>query len=290
MDELQDQGGDWTEGEVNLIVEDYFQMLELERAGIPYNKAERLRQLQPKLRGRSKGSIEFKRANISAALDELGYGYIDGYKPRYNRQTLLILAVDDYLQRNLSPAPKTKSSTPTLLVDQQQKKIIDFAKIVVVPKPRAVKSNLASSPKTSYGTARNVDWASVAEINREKGQKGEELVLAYERYRLAKAERKDLADQVIWASKDEGDGLGYDIRSFETDGNIRHIEVKSTTGGAQTPIYFTENERMFAFENRNTFYLYRVFHLETDPKITIHQGSYESFVDLAPAMYQGHFT
>lgn len=290
MDEQSGQGGDWTEEEVNLIVEDYFQMLELERAGIPYNKAKRLRELQPKLRSRSKGSIEFKRANISAALDELGYGYINGYKPRYNRQTLLILAVDDYLQQNPLSGQKTKSSIPTLVVDQQQKKIIDFAKIVAVPKPDASKSNLASSPKTSYGTARNVDWESIAEMNREKGQKGEELVLAYERYRLANAARKDLADQVIWASKDQGDGLGYDILSFETDGSTRHIEVKSTTGGLQAPIYFTENERLFALENRNTFYLYRVYHLEKDPKITIHQGSYESFVDLAPAVYQGRFT
>lgn len=290
MDQQNDLGGDWTEEEVNLIVEDYFQMFELELAGQPYNKAQRLRELQPKLRGRSKGSIEFKRMNISAALEELGYGYIDGYKPRYNRQIKLILAVDEFLKGNVSIAEKSKAFVPALVVDEARQSIVDLAKIVVVPKEPNASSNVARSPKSSFGQPRMVDWTAVAELNREKGQRGEEIVLAYERFRLSELGRRDLADQVVWASKAEGDGLGYDIRSFETDGTPRHIEVKSTTEGPNAPIYFTENERMFAFENRNTFYLYRVYHLEKDPKITIHQGCYESFVDLTPAMYQGRFS
>lgn len=41
------------------------------------------------LNGRSPGAIEFKHANISAILIEIGFPYLDGYKPRGNYQELL---------------------------------------------------------------------------------------------------------------------------------------------------------------------------------------------------------
>lgn len=74
----------WSRREVEAIVADYFEMLESERRGEPVNKAEHNRDLQAEIR-RSRGSIEFKHANISAALLDLGFPLIiDGYKPRYN--------------------------------------------------------------------------------------------------------------------------------------------------------------------------------------------------------------
>jgi hypothetical protein len=79
---------DWTRDEVELIVAEYFAMLEAELSGQAVNKAERNRRLQKEL-GRSKGSIEFTHANISAVLLNLGdLPYIDGYKPRSNYQQL----------------------------------------------------------------------------------------------------------------------------------------------------------------------------------------------------------
>ncbi|MBK8614733.1 MAG: hypothetical protein IPN85_15005 [Flavobacteriales bacterium] len=36
--------------------------------------------------------------------------------------------------------------------------------------------------------------------------------------RLAAAGRADLAKEVEWVAKTQGDGLGYDIRSFSIDG------------------------------------------------------------------------
>lgn len=65
-------------------------MLKAELSGQTVNKAEHNRGLQERLNARSKGSIEFKHANISAALLALGdLPYIDGYKPRSNYQSLL---------------------------------------------------------------------------------------------------------------------------------------------------------------------------------------------------------
>jgi hypothetical protein len=79
-------GRGWSAFENELIVADYLDMLTKELAGQTFNKAERARMLGPLLNGRSKGSIEFKRANISAVLLELGVLPLKGYKPRFNFQ------------------------------------------------------------------------------------------------------------------------------------------------------------------------------------------------------------
>jgi Domain of unknown function (DUF3883) len=289
MAEQDGTGGDWTEEEVNLIVEDYFQMLQLERKGTSFNKAQRLRELQPKLRGRSKGSIEFKRANVSAALVELGYDYIDGYKPRFNRQALLIMAVDAMLKSDMDFSATIRTGMPVLAVDRARKSIIDFSRIVSPIVANRTSRSTVSSPETRYGKPQVVDWGAVAELNREIGRKGEEIALGYERWRLADAGRKDLADQVVWASAEIGDGLGYDIQSFDLDGRRLHIEVKSTTEGPHSPIFFTENERQAAIKYSHSFLLYRIYHLNKNPQMLIYAGAYENFVHFEPVMYSGRF-
>ena len=90
-------GDDWSREEVEATVGDYFAMLRDELAGLPINKAEHNERLRRLLRSRSKGSVEFKHANISAVLTLHGYPYIDGYKPRFKFQTLLEQVVLEYL-------------------------------------------------------------------------------------------------------------------------------------------------------------------------------------------------
>src|SRR4030095_9374540 len=80
---------DWTRIEVEAIVADYVQMLALELSGQSFNKAEHRRRLGALLENRSEGSIEFKHCNISAAMIDLGFPYLAGYKPRSNYQALL---------------------------------------------------------------------------------------------------------------------------------------------------------------------------------------------------------
>ena len=80
----------WSREENEAIVADYLAMLELELAGIPFNKAERNRQLQKILNHRNNSSVELKHQNISAALITLGYPYVDGYKPRFRRSRMKV--------------------------------------------------------------------------------------------------------------------------------------------------------------------------------------------------------
>src|SRR3569832_796877 len=98
MAEIDPTGSDWSDHEIDLIVADYFDMLQLERLAQPYVKAERNRAMQD-LSGRSRGSIEFKHQNISAVLYKLGLDWILGYKPMANYQKALLGGIERYLDR-----------------------------------------------------------------------------------------------------------------------------------------------------------------------------------------------
>ena len=93
MADQEKEGAPWTDDELDIIVADYFTMLEAERSGQAYVKAQRNRAVRERI-GRSRGSVEFKHQNISAVLLELGMDWIAGYKPAVNYQNALIDAVD----------------------------------------------------------------------------------------------------------------------------------------------------------------------------------------------------
>ena len=55
--------------------------------------------------------------------------------------------------------------------------------------------------------------------------------------------RDDLASRVQWVSQTIGDGLGFDILSFdEADDSRRMLEVKATGLGKFFPFYVIANE------------------------------------------------
>jgi 5-methylcytosine-specific restriction protein A len=75
----------WTDRELTSAIQAYLDMLRAELNGEPYSKAEVNRQLRAgPLATRTKGSIEFRRQNISAALYELKMPWIAGYLPAKN--------------------------------------------------------------------------------------------------------------------------------------------------------------------------------------------------------------
>lgn len=88
----------WSRAEISVLISSYFRMLDSEHQGVPYSKIAENRRVQ-KATGRSKGSIEFKFCNVSAALETLGHQHIRGYLPRRHAQRELHDAVRDYLAR-----------------------------------------------------------------------------------------------------------------------------------------------------------------------------------------------
>ena len=86
-------------------------------------------------------------------------------------------------------------------------------------------------------------------------------------------------------SKSRGDGLGYDMLSFDPTGRERFIEVKTTAFGAATPFYVSRNEVAFSEERAKQFVLARVHEFRTAPKLFELKGAIRTNLRLDPVSY-----
>lgn len=274
---------DWTKKEVNLIVQDYFDMLNDELNSQSYNKAEHRRNLLPLLNERSDGSIEFKHQNISAVLSSMGQPYIKGYKPRMNFQQLLEDQVANYLKKHKLELEKKFEAFAETSVSVNKNRL-DFETIL----DDEPESSIVEEKESTYQPIK-INYLEREQNNRSLGEEGEKLVIQYEKYRLIKAGKDGLADKIEWISKNKGDGTGYDILSKNTNGSDRYVEVKTTKLSKESPIYLTKTEINFAQSNSSNFYLYRVFNFGTRPKMFIKKGEYKSFCTLFPQTFKGYF-
>ncbi len=118
-------------------------------------------------------------------------------------------------------------------------------------------------------------------------------MLNFEKHRLAELGRSDLADEVVWASKDEGDGLGYDVRSFSIDSRGKEdelfVEVKTTNSGKYQPFYISDNEVAFSKQEARRYALYRVYEFRAAPRFFVLPGSIEKHVNLSANNYRASF-
>jgi hypothetical protein len=276
--------GDWSDRENDLIVADYFAMLHAEISGSRYAKAEHRRHLKPMLNQRSEGSIEFKHQNISAVLLGLGQPWIDGYKPASRFQGSLVEAVLRWLDSQpgwLSPATSQTKTTAR----HQPGFAEDMPTLWIGPPPTFSNEPPPIDPAMSAFIARKYDVAERDARNRALGQAGEELILTHERQTLRSSGRRDLAEKVRWVSRDDGDGAGYDIGSFEPDGRPRLIEVKTTNGWERTPFHITRNELAVADLHRSSWELIRVWDFARQPKAFAIHPPLDAHVSLTPTSF-----
>lgn len=263
---------DWSTGELVLIVADYFSMLDAELTGRAYSKAEHRRALLDLVK-RSEGSIEFKHQNISAVLQDLGLPWITGYKPRSNYQNALLEAVEAHLERHL---PMQDAGFDVV-------RHLSNAESVLVPPPDR---RIGSISPVFERVIRKFDPAARDARNRKLGRAGEEFVLNFERHRLNAQGCHRLADQVRWVADVDGDGAGFDILSFETDGAERLLEVKTTCGAARTPFYISRNELSLAEHRPEEFRLVRVHQFANDPKIFVLEPPLPDHLSIEPVSYR----
>jgi len=137
--------------------------------------------------------------------------------------------------------------------------------------------------------ARNFDVAGRDERNRALGRAGEERVLAHEREMLRSAGRDDLARKVRWVSEEDGDGVGYDIASFGSDGLPRLIEVKTTNGWERTRFHIRRNELAVAKERRSEWCLFRLWNFSRNPKAFELHPPLDAHVALTATTFQASF-
>jgi hypothetical protein len=274
----------WTDEQNDAIVADYFSMLADDITGRPYSKTEHNRLLQEVI-GRPRGSIEYKHQNISAVLKGIGQDWIPGYKPAFNFQTSLIDAVIRWLDLH----PDWLASARRSSVDAVPSALRDTAALWVGPPPTHSNAPPPNELDQMIAIARKYDVAGRDARNRALGRAGEERVLAHERAILLAAGRTDLANNIRWVSEVDGDGAGYDIRSFDVDGGERLIEVKTTNGWERTPFQITRNELAVADAHRSDWWLMRLWNFAREPQAFELRPPLEAHVSLMAISYQASF-
>jgi len=109
--------------------------------------------------------------------------------------------------------------------------------------------------------------------------------MAFERTRLERAGKSNLAGKVEHVSVRRGDGAGFDILSFEHDSRERFIEVKTTAFAKATPFFISRNELEFSEQRSEQFHLYRLFEFRDTPRMFALQGNMRSRLKLDPVNF-----
>lgn len=145
-------------------------------------------------------------------------------------------------------------------------------------KPKNSKTNLQGS---------HIDYIEVAIQNKRIGDAGERFVYDEERKKVEKynlPKNKVVRD----VAKLDGDGLGYDILSYDKNGNKKYIEVKTTAGPENNNFFITANELAMSEANPDQYYLYRVYNYDNEKKIgdiSIRRGSLKELC-INPLIYK----
>lgn len=126
-----------------------------------------------------------------------------------------------------------------------------------------------------------IDYDSENKFKSKIGLAGEELVIVLEKNHLVKNGFKNLADEVVKVK----DGEGYDILSFDLNGEEKYIEVKTTTGSGSRPFIMTDNEWEFMSQNSNRYCVYRIYDFDLKNnigKVFILKGALNNKVFIRP--------
>lgn len=155
---------------------------------------------------------------------------------------------------------------------------------VQLVKPHIFEQQVVCKPIELKGV--RVDYAGLKQI----GDLGEQFIFSQEREKVKKYKLPS-SKQVTWVSRDKGDGLGFDILSYDENGKEMYIEVKTTTGEENTSFYISANELEKSKLYAENYYLYRVYLFDkknVKGEYSIRKGSLEDLC-LVPQTYRVDF-
>ncbi|WP_275936411.1 MrcB family domain-containing protein [Fructobacillus pseudoficulneus] len=182
----------------------------------------------------------------------------------------------------------------TLYLDKADKKTAkDLTEVDLVETEAPATKEKTPNRGVSKRQGRKLDYAQGQQNNSELGFFGEKAVLKFEKERLH--DHPELVEKIEHVSVTQGDGLGYDILSFDEDGNELYIEVKTTKQGEETPFYISSNEVDFARTHPENYVLYRLYNVdkvkmnESDVKFFKIDGKSFGNLTLSPTNYQASF-
>jgi hypothetical protein len=216
---------------------------------------------------------------------DLGFPYLAGYKPRSNYQALLADVI--------AAQVKAKPVIDEIALAAVQRPAVtpaarDFAKVKADSPSLHLRA--AEPPATLSLRAIKRDYLEREALNQSLGLAGEQFIVQYEHWRLAELGEHRLADRVEHVSQSQGDGLGYDVLSFDSDGRERFIEVKTTSFGRETPFFVSRGELNLSRSKETQFHLYRLFEFRNAPRLFGLIGSLDKHCLLDPITYKATFS
>jgi hypothetical protein len=255
---------DWTLAEVEAIVAIYFRMFQLQSRA-DYSRRAHLDAALEQLAPRNESAVSRKLSNISAILRGFGLPVLRGFGPLGNKQTLLAAVVIDWLSDHpeIFDAPPSVASPPPLPKESE------------VDPPQAT---LLDSIRGERRACR-IDFADRDERNRALGRLGEKWAVELLKSELSNKGRADLAARVVWVSDELGDGLGFDIASFQVDGSPLMVEVKTSNGSIGAPFIVSSNEVAVSASLKERYMLMRVLDLQNIRSFTDFWGPWRKLAN-----------
>lgn len=248
---MGETGKPWNDDEVSATVAKYFDMWLMDLQGRPFVKAAIYRELSSRFKSRNVNSIEQKMSNISAVLVGLGYPHLRGLSPRANYQRSLVESVLAELIRRKS----LDEILETVLTANAPLGPIDILREAVAP-PEVITDLLHGR---AMARTFKRDYLALEAANQALGLAGELAVVKREQSFLHSIGRRKLADRVEHVAQTKGDGLGYDVLSFDPTGREKWIEVKTTKYAIDVPFFVTRGEVRVSSASPELYHLYRLY-------------------------------
>ena len=169
---------------------------------------------------------------------------------------------------------QTDNISSAITHDKTNLDILDYP---ITESAEEIELNIADSPtitsksksnSNKVRTKEDINYSEQQAISQKIGDRGEELVLRNE---IEKIKQWGLPDEILSKVRRvslESDDYGFDILSFDKDGNERYLEVKTTkTNGKNFSFILTKNEFEQAKKYGNKYSFVIVFDILNNPHI-----------------------
>ncbi|WP_045517864.1 protein NO VEIN domain-containing protein [Clostridium sporogenes] len=229
--------------------------------------------------------------------------WIEGAK--YN--TLLAKEIEEQIGQDSNESNTEKDLLENINIDELDELVKNIDKLLfeITYKPiddkrqkNLVNTTEFQNKKKFIKSKRNRDYIEEYTKKQSIGIIGEVIILKNEEERLKNSGQPKLAKKVQdieWSSKVVGDGLGYDIKSFDIkDGEVinKYIEVKTTIGEDKDfEITANEVEKSKIFNEDGIYAIARVYNLDIKNKTAnfyFKEGNLESNYELKTSVYTAH--
>jgi hypothetical protein len=165
----------------------------------------------------------------------------------------------------------TQSATKTALPQPTQDSTKRLSPSTSVSKdkfPSSIPAEKILPPENFFSVPRKIDWDELNKTRKYNGDLGEMFVYDLEKNYLTKIGRSDLAEKVHHVAN-EGDGHGYDIKSFYENGSAKYIEVKATNASSGSTLNISKNEFNFLQTHLNNAVVYHVHNVNNERETTV---------------------